>query len=194
MVDKLPATPRRRDAILAAAEREFASQGYDGARIERIAGLAGVNKQLLFHYFDSKEGLFSAAVGAILGRFDAAETAGPNPAESVRARLGGLVAAARAEPGLVGLLADARANPRFPREAAELLRRWMERLLYRLTADLEDGQRRGYFRDDMDPARLAAVASGAALGRGALPSAGGSADDSIDAYLTHLVTDHCAWR
>ena len=48
--------------IVSAARQEFARRGFAGARIERIAKLAGVNKQLLFYYFHSKRGLFQTAV------------------------------------------------------------------------------------------------------------------------------------
>src|SRR5256885_8006599 len=48
--------------IVAAAREEFARRGFDGARVEQIARRAGVNKQLLFYYFHSKRGLFTAVL------------------------------------------------------------------------------------------------------------------------------------
>jgi len=48
--------------ILEAALREFAAHGMAGARTERIASTAGVNKALLYYYFSSKEKLYSAAL------------------------------------------------------------------------------------------------------------------------------------
>ena len=56
---------RRRDAersrrrLLAAALDEFAAKGFAGARMQDIADRAGLNKQLLHHYFGSKEGLYA---------------------------------------------------------------------------------------------------------------------------------------
>jgi TetR/AcrR family transcriptional regulator len=47
-----------RTAILVAAERVFADSGLAGARIDAIAAVAGVNKALLYYYFDSKEDLY----------------------------------------------------------------------------------------------------------------------------------------
>lgn len=41
-----------------AARDEFAAKGFAGARIEAIARRAGLSKQLLYHYFASKEALF----------------------------------------------------------------------------------------------------------------------------------------
>ncbi len=37
---------------------EFAAKGFAGARVQEIAARAGVNKQLINYYFDSKEGLY----------------------------------------------------------------------------------------------------------------------------------------
>ena len=51
-----------RSAILAAAIEEFAGKGYDGARVDEIAFNAGVNKNLLYHHFVNKDGLFTAVL------------------------------------------------------------------------------------------------------------------------------------
>ncbi|MFN7598225.1 MAG: TetR/AcrR family transcriptional regulator [Cereibacter sp.] len=58
------AKPRTRDAeatkarILDAAKREFAKNGLGGARVDVIAEKARANKRMIYHYFESKEGLF----------------------------------------------------------------------------------------------------------------------------------------
>ena len=57
-----------RTRILDAALREFAENGLAGARTERIATAAGVNKALLYYYFESKEKLYAAAFEMIAGR------------------------------------------------------------------------------------------------------------------------------
>lgn len=41
-----------------AALEVFAAKGFAGARVQEIADRAGVNKQLINYYFDSKEGLY----------------------------------------------------------------------------------------------------------------------------------------
>lgn len=51
---------RTRKLILDAATAEFAAHGYAGARTGAIAAKAGVNQQLLWYYFDGKEGLYQA--------------------------------------------------------------------------------------------------------------------------------------
>lgn len=57
-----------RAKILDAALGEFAANGLAGARTERIAAAAGVNKALLYYYFESKEKLYEAAFDMIAGR------------------------------------------------------------------------------------------------------------------------------
>jgi AcrR family transcriptional regulator len=60
--------PRPRDAkatkalLLDAATDEFASYGFSGARIDRIAERAGANKRLLYVYFGDKNDLFDAVM------------------------------------------------------------------------------------------------------------------------------------
>ena len=51
-----------RAAIMAAAIGEFADKGYDGARVDDIALHGGVNKNLIYHHFGSKDGLFEAVL------------------------------------------------------------------------------------------------------------------------------------
>lgn len=46
------------DRILAAAAAEFAARGYAGARVDRIARLARVNKAMLYYHFASKQALY----------------------------------------------------------------------------------------------------------------------------------------
>ena len=57
-----------RQRILDAAAREFAANGLAGARTEAIAAAAGVNKALLYYYFDSKDRLYQAALEDIAAR------------------------------------------------------------------------------------------------------------------------------
>jgi AcrR family transcriptional regulator len=70
MTDSDPATARpaltARQRILRSASEEFAEHGFSGARINRIAEAANVNKQLIYHYFDSKEGIYAAVLGEML--------------------------------------------------------------------------------------------------------------------------------
>lgn len=49
---------RTRERILKTATAEFTEKGYDGARVDEIVRRAKISKNLVYHYFDSKEQLF----------------------------------------------------------------------------------------------------------------------------------------
>ncbi|MGH9607835.1 MAG: TetR/AcrR family transcriptional regulator [Terracidiphilus sp.] len=57
-----------RGRILDAALREFSAHGLAGARTEQIAAAAGVNKALIYYYFESKEKLYLAAFEMVAAR------------------------------------------------------------------------------------------------------------------------------
>lgn len=53
------------DKILTAAKAEISNKGVDGAKIESIAREAGVTKQLVYHYFKTKDELYSAILDSV---------------------------------------------------------------------------------------------------------------------------------
>jgi len=55
-------------AILRAAENEFAEKGFSGARVDKIAASAGVNKALLYHYFHDKHRLYATVLERLMKR------------------------------------------------------------------------------------------------------------------------------
>lgn len=73
---------RTRQRIFDAALREFISNGYAGARVERISKAAGVNKRLLYHYFGNKSQLFVAVIsGKVAEKTQAVLRAPEDPTE-----------------------------------------------------------------------------------------------------------------
>ena len=52
----------RRRELLACAMRLFAEKGYDNVSVRAVAREAGVASGLAYHYFDSKQALFDAAI------------------------------------------------------------------------------------------------------------------------------------
>ncbi|MBB6732086.1 TetR/AcrR family transcriptional regulator [Cohnella zeiphila] len=60
---------RTRGTILQAAKEEFFEKGYTGARIESIAKRAGVNKQLIYHYFKGKDELIKETINETIHEF-----------------------------------------------------------------------------------------------------------------------------
>ena len=64
---------RSQQALLLAARDEFAAHGLAGARVDRIAKRAGLNKRLIYYYFASKDELFLAVLEATYADIRAAE-------------------------------------------------------------------------------------------------------------------------
>jgi TetR/AcrR family transcriptional regulator len=138
--------------IIAAARSEFARSGYYGARVERIAREAGVNKQLVFYYFHSKQGLFRAVVRSAVSELEGTLAAGPSrhgpPLERLRAALEAQFEFLAAHQELVALLSHADRADTAPFAPA----------IRQLVVLLAEGQGTGQVRDDIDPHLVAAQA------------------------------------
>jgi TetR/AcrR family transcriptional regulator len=52
--------------ILDAALEEFSTHGFEGARVDRIAHQASVNKAMIFYYFSSKQNLYHTLIKNVL--------------------------------------------------------------------------------------------------------------------------------
>ena len=103
-----PVSEAARQAILKAAAQEFAAAGFGGARAQRIAARAGVNKALPFYHFGSKADLYDEVMRQVwehLGRVltaHAGSTADPDT--RVRDLLHNLVDFAAHDPDSLRLL------------------------------------------------------------------------------------------
>ena len=60
--ERLRDADRSQNTILNAARDEFSEHGLGGARMDRIAERAGLNKRLIYYYFEDKERLFQAVL------------------------------------------------------------------------------------------------------------------------------------
>ena len=58
-----------REKIIKVAFQVFVEKGYDGARMQEIAEKAGVNKAMIYYYFNSKELLFEKIITETLDSF-----------------------------------------------------------------------------------------------------------------------------
>jgi TetR/AcrR family transcriptional regulator len=137
--------------IGAAAREEFAKRGYAGARVEQIAGRAGVNKQLLFYYYHSKRGLFQAVLAQAAAELENALTGlalpAGGPLERLRLTLQAQFEFLARNPQIVALLGQGtRSNAAFAPA------------IKRLVVLLAEGQGLGQVRDDLDPHLAAAQA------------------------------------
>ena len=138
--------------IVAAAKNEFAKRGFAGARVERIARAAAVNKQLLFYYYRSKKGLFLAAIRRGVGDLETALAAAPvttgRPLDRLRQLLNALYEFLEQNTELVALLAHAERLDGAPFAPA----------VRRIVVLLAEGQGLGVVRDEVDPHVAAAQA------------------------------------
>ena len=96
------------DRILAAAAAEFAACGFAGARVDRIARRARVNKAMLYYHFGSKKSLYREILRQIFS--DAAErlrvvsAEGGPPASRVDRAIAVLAELAHARPFLPAIM------------------------------------------------------------------------------------------
>ena len=57
-----PRASNKRAKILRAAEKEFAQKGYAGARVDKIAKAAKLDKATLYYYFRTKQDIYNAVL------------------------------------------------------------------------------------------------------------------------------------
>jgi len=73
------------DRILDAAAAEFAERGFAGARVDRIARRARVNKAMIYYHFASKQRLYRALLRTMFSRAaEALRAAGAGPASPLQ--------------------------------------------------------------------------------------------------------------
>lgn len=143
---------RSRSRIFAAAVEEFGLHGFAGARTDRIARLAGANKQLLYYYFGSKRGLFEAVVewaaARLMGKVSLIRGGEPSPA-AARLRLRELLENLAQEQDSIRLVVRAASEAASGRHAAA----GQAVIAIRDAAReaVSAGQGIGMFRDDVDP-------------------------------------------
>jgi TetR/AcrR family transcriptional regulator len=70
MKKRVQSSETSKQAILAAATKEFATQGLSGARTDSIAKAAGVNIALVFYYFKNKEQLYLTVLESIVAEMN----------------------------------------------------------------------------------------------------------------------------
>ncbi len=112
-IDEIPAGTRER--IITAARDEFADVGIDGARVDRIARRAGVNKAMLYYHFHSKEQLYEAVVKEFFQTVVTRLRSHIATFENLEQALNGLaethVEMVREAPGILPILLRELANP-----------------------------------------------------------------------------------
>lgn len=147
-----------RRALLDAAVVEFAMKGHAGARVDEIARRAGVNKQLVYHYFGNKDDLFRAALGEVYGEIRARERAlnlGNLPPMKAMERLIAFSFDYLLEhPEFIALLNDENRFGALHVSGSAEVRSMNSPLVDLIGETLVRGVREGVFRKDMDPINL----------------------------------------
>ena len=135
-----------RRVILAAAYREFAGLGFAGARTDAIAAAAGVNKRMLYHYFGSKEELYTTVLTTRLADYVDAP-----PAATLGDQLAQQAADTRTRTDDLRLLMWEALTESAPNVASNAARStvWRARV-----ANIVAAQRAGRIAADLDPAQL----------------------------------------
>jgi AcrR family transcriptional regulator len=142
----------RREQIIQTATDVFATEGFEGTAMKRVAELVGVKEATLFHYFRGKQELLTA----VLAERDRRSLAAM---EDKDAGLPVMVRSAernRREPGLTTLYAVASATANDPGHNSHgyFKERYAE-VVDVLTADIERRQAAGEARADLPPRDLA---------------------------------------
>jgi AcrR family transcriptional regulator len=141
--------------ILTAAAEEFGAHGLSGAQIIRIAENASVSKQLVYHYFSSKEDIHTAVLEDIaqqsMQEHLRANYDNMAPDEAVRAFLFQIFDSLEKNPLITPLTLSENMNRGLHISPKSAFRRMMPVLKERLHAILTRGKDANMFRHDVDP-------------------------------------------
>jgi AcrR family transcriptional regulator len=149
---------RTRASVLAAATRTFVESGFNGARIDRIAERAGVNKQLIYYYFGSKEKLYVAVLDAAYSALRSAEAdlhlADLDPVDGIRELALFNWRYHVAHPDLISLVRTENLHKAKYLRRSRKLGGLNSPLIAAISALLRRGASSGQFRADVDPVDL----------------------------------------
>ena len=161
---KAPSEPKIRDsersraAILMAAREEFSRTGLGGARVERIAEKAAVDKKLVYYYFKDKDGLFSAALESVYAEIRDAQLyldlQGMPPLIALRRLIEFTWDYYIAHPEFITLLNSENLHLARHLQGSPRIRELNSPLVDSLSDILERGQKQGLFRAGIDPVQL----------------------------------------
>lgn len=144
-----------RELLLAAATKAFASRGLEGARIDDIARRAKINKQLVYHYFASKEGLYTAVLERVYREIREREQAldlSRLPAEEAMRRLIEFSFDYLGQnPEFVALIADENTHGGRHLQDSARVEEVNRPIIDLLRSTLERGTADGVFRKGLDP-------------------------------------------
>jgi AcrR family transcriptional regulator len=149
---------RSRQLILAAATLEFAEYGLSGARVDRIAEKSGLNKRLIYYYFESKDVLFTAALEKAYSDIREAERTlnlkELDPIEAIKRLLSFTWLYYLDNPQFISLLNSENLLRGQHVNSSTQARTTNSELIETLGVVLENGRTSGVFRGGIDPVQL----------------------------------------
>ena len=155
---------RSQNTILAAARDEFAEYGLGGARMDRIAERAGLNKRLIYYYFEDKETLFQAVLEQAYRDIREQERTlhllDLEPAQAVRKLVEFTWNYYLEHPEFLTLLNSANLHRARHLEGSQRARQLNSPLIEMLAEILERGRREGSFRGGVDALQLYVTIAG----------------------------------
>lgn len=156
--DRLRDSERSQATILAAARDEFSEHGLGGARMDRIAVRAGLNKRLIYYYFEDKEQLFRAVLERAYAHIRQEEQQlnllERKPADAIRNLVEFTWNYYLNHPEFLTLLNSANLHRARHLDDSERVREMNSPLIATLGEVLERGRRDGTFRGGVDPLQL----------------------------------------
>ena len=142
----------RRDQIIQTATDVFATEGFEGTALKRVAEQVGVKEATLFHYFRGKQELLTAVL-AERDRRGIADIAEDDTGLALMVRV---AERNRLEPGLTTLYAVASATANDPgHDSHGYFRERYAEVVEVLAADIERRQHAGEARADVSARNLA---------------------------------------
>jgi len=150
---KLRDAEATRDEILTAATQEFAEKGLFGARVEEIAARTATSKHMIYYYFGSKDGLYSAVLERAYTGFRTAERAidydALEPVEAISTLVAETFDAHLKNPETIRILMSE--NLDYARHAKTIDHGGQRELVLHTTQSILDrGRDAGLFRGDID--------------------------------------------
>lgn len=156
--DVVPSGNKTRQRILEVATQQFAAKGYDGARVDDIMRQSKVSKNLIYHYFGSKEKLFVAVLEEAYKGMHANQTTWPldvlSPVDGVRKLVKSTFRYWRDSPEFIGLLNSENFHKGRHLRKSKLSKAGYTGLLANIEALLKAGVKNGDFRSNVDPVEL----------------------------------------
>jgi TetR/AcrR family transcriptional regulator len=155
---------RTKEKILAVAALEFASKGYDGARVDEIVRRGKVSKNLIYYYYGSKEALFIAVLEAAYLKLreqqDALHLHELAPQEAIRKLVVDLFKFWAESKAFIGFLTSENLYKAKHIKKSKFAQNAYGKLIDGISAVLKAGEKEGVFRPAVDPVDLYISISG----------------------------------